>query len=164
MNLILELAGPAPSPDSVRRKVFGTDGGRIGRAVDCDWVFASPYVSRHHATVRYAEGTFYIEATGENGVAVSSPDAMLPQLERRALKSGDRLFIDEYEISVVLADSPASLAVEERAFGTTSPGALGSTPGGLGTSSSSLDPLLSLPGGRASEVTAPEVQWNASSS
>jgi len=51
MNLILELMGPAPSPASVRRKVFGTDGGRIGRAVDCDWVLASPYISRHHATV-----------------------------------------------------------------------------------------------------------------
>ena len=112
MNLVLELTGNTPSPDAVRRKVFGTDGGRIGRAVDCDWVFASPYISRHHATVRFAEGTFYIESTGENGVALNSPDAMLPQAERRALKNGDRLFIDEYEISVVLADSSASLSDE----------------------------------------------------
>src|SRR5689334_9815755 len=117
MNLILELTGPAPSPASVRRKVFGTDGGRIGRASDCDWVLASPYVSRHHATVRFAEGTFFIESTGENGVAMNSPGAMLPQLERRALKNGDRLFIDDFEIQVVLAESPVSLNTGPLGFG-----------------------------------------------
>jgi len=163
MNLILELAGEAPSPDSVRRKVFGTDGGRIGRAADCDWVLASPYVSRHHATVRFAEGTFYIESTGENGVAVSAPEAMLPRLERRALRNGDRLFIDEFEISVVLADSPASLAVAEQVCGPVS-GALTPAAAALGTPASALDPLLNLPGGRSSEPTAPEVAWNSSSS
>jgi len=156
MNLILELAGPAPSPASVRRKVFGTGGGRIGRAVDCDWVLASPYVSRHHATVRFAEGTFYIESAVENGVAVNSPDIMLPQLERRALKNGDRLFIDEIEIQVMLAESAVSAAVGE--------GALGPAAGALGTPAAALDPLLNLPGGRSAAPTAPEVPWNSSSS
>ena len=156
MNLILELTGPAPSPGTVRRKVFGTDGGRIGRAADCEWVLASPYVSRHHATVRFAEGTFYIESTGENGVAVNSPLAMLPQLERRALKNGDRLFIDEFEISVLLEESPVSRAVGE--------GALRPAAGALDTSSAALDPLLNLPGGHSATPTAPEVPWNASSS
>jgi type VI secretion system protein ImpI len=167
MNLILELAGHSPTPDSIRRKVFGTDGGRIGRAPDCDWVLASPYVSRHHATVRFAEGAFYIESTGENGVAVNAPEAMLPQLERRALKNGDRLFIDEFEISVALADSPASLA--DGAFGAAS-GALGTATGALGgaaalgTTSGALDPLLNLPGAREPGSAVPEVAWNASSS
>src|SRR5262245_13723982 len=158
MNLILELTGHTPSPDAIRRKVFGTDGGRIGRAVDCEWVFASPYVSRHHATVRYAEGTFFIESTGENGVAMNSPDAMLPQLERRALKNGDRLFIDDLEIHVVLGESAVSMGV--------APGALGPAPGGaLGApSGAALDPLLNLPGGRSAAPTSPEVPWNASSS
>ena len=168
MNLILELAGHVPAPDAIRRKVFGTDGGRIGRAADCDWVLTSPYISRHHATVRFAEGTFYIESTGENGVAVNVPEAMLPQLERRALKNGDRLFIDEYEISVALADSPASLAdgalgSAGGAFGTAT-GALGAAAGALDTSSGALDPLLNLPGARASGPAAAEVVWNASSS
>jgi type VI secretion system FHA domain protein len=163
MNLILELASPAPSPASVRRKVFGTDGGRIGRAADCDWVLASPYISRHHATVRFAEGTFYIESTGENGVAMNSPDAMLPQLERRALKNGDRLFIDELEIQVLIAESAVSLAVGQGALGST--GALGPATSALGPRpAAALDPLLNLPGGRSATPTAPEVPWNASSS
>ncbi len=87
--------------------------------MDCDWVLASPYISRHHATVRFAEGTFFIESTGENGVAMNSPDAMLPQLERRALKNGDRLFIDDLEIHVLLEESGLSRAVGEGAFGST---------------------------------------------
>ena len=149
MNLTLELIGPSPAPEAIRRKVFGTDGGRIGRAPECDWVLASPYISRHHATVRFAEGAFYIESTGENGVAVNSPDAMLPQRERRALKNGDRVFIDQHEISVALTDSPASLSV---------------TDGALGTASGALDPLLNLPGAGAAALAAPEVAWNTSSS
>src|SRR5262245_20837537 len=104
MNLILEVVGrSARDLGEGRRKVFGTEGGRIGRAPDCDWVLANPYISRHHATVCCIDGVFYIESMGENGVALNSAQAMLPQSERRALKSGDRLFIDEYEISVSLA-------------------------------------------------------------
>ena len=67
--------------------------------------------------MRFAEGTFFIESTGENGVAMNSPSAMLPQLERRALKNGDRLFIDDLEIQVLLADSPMSLAIGDDALG-----------------------------------------------
>jgi type VI secretion system protein ImpI len=107
MNLILEVVGRnARDLGEGRRKVFGTEGGRIGRAPDCDWVLQNPYISRHHATVCCINGIFYIESMGENGVALNNAQAMLPQLERRALKSGDRLFIDEYEITVSLSSGP----------------------------------------------------------
>lgn len=103
MNLTLEVTSPnGQSLGPARRKVFGPEGGRIGRAPDCDWVLANPYISRHHATVRWISGTYYIESTGENGVAINTAQALIPQRERRALKNGDRLFVDEYEITVAI--------------------------------------------------------------
>ena len=121
MNLTLEIVSPnAQSLGPSRRKVFGFEGGRIGRSPDCEWVLPNPYISRHHATIRWISGTFYIESTGENGVAVNSQQAMLPPLERRALKSGDRLFIDEYEIAVSLGAAeearPAPAAAASSGF------------------------------------------------
>jgi hypothetical protein len=99
--LTLEIVGgPDIAKLPSRSFTFGIDGGRIGRSPDCAWVLANPHVSRHHATIRWIGGTYYIESTGENGVAVNSRHAMLPQLERRPLHGGDRLFIDEYEITV----------------------------------------------------------------
>jgi type VI secretion system protein len=103
MELVLQIVnGDGPAARD-RRKVFGRAGGRIGRAVDCEWVLPSPYISRHHATVTHAGNTFYIESMGENGVALNDPAQMLAKFERHALKHGDRLFIDEMEIAVQLA-------------------------------------------------------------
>src|SRR5690349_8903194 len=105
MELVLQIVngGGAGARESERRKTFGRVGGRIGRAADCEWVLPSPYVSRHHATVSHAGNTFYIESTGENGLALNDPTQMLPRFDRHALKDGDRLFIDEMEIVVTLA-------------------------------------------------------------
>ena len=111
MNLVLELvAREGQVSGGEPRKVFGLEGGRIGRAADCEWVLPSPYISRHHATVCCIDGTFFIVSTGENGVALNHAQAMLPQLEQRALKDGDRLFIDEYEIAVAVLGTTAAQA------------------------------------------------------
>jgi type VI secretion system FHA domain protein len=101
MNLTLEIISANGSGlGAGRRKVFGVEGGRIGRAPDCDWVLPSPnkYVSRHHATILEADGVFYVKAEGENGVAINSPSALLPFATPSPIQNGDRLFIDEYEI------------------------------------------------------------------
>jgi predicted component of type VI protein secretion system len=104
LNLVLEVAGPkGHSLGETRRKVFDGAGGRIGRAPDCDWVLSSRYISRHHATVSCVDGAFHIESVGENGVAINDAQTMLPRLAPRALSSGDRLYIDEYEITVAIA-------------------------------------------------------------
>ena len=106
LNLVLEVAGPkGHSLGEARRKVFDGAGGRIGRAPDCDWVLANRYVSRHHATVSFVDGVFCIASAGENGVAINDVSVKLPQLEPRVLASGDRLYIDEYEIIVSIADA-----------------------------------------------------------
>jgi predicted component of type VI protein secretion system len=107
LSLVLEVAGPqGHSLGEARRKVFDGAGGRIGRAPDCDWVLSSRYISRHHATVSYVDGAFRIASVGENGVAVNDVVAKLPRLEARVLASGDRLYIDEYEIMVSIAEAP----------------------------------------------------------
>jgi type VI secretion system protein ImpI len=105
LTLILEISGnSAQDFAGERRKVFDSAGGRIGRASDCDWVLPNRYVSRHHATVSCIDGVFHIESISENGLAVNDAQNTLSRLERRALKSGDRLFIDEYEISVQIPE------------------------------------------------------------
>jgi predicted component of type VI protein secretion system len=107
LSLVLEVAGPqGHSLGEARRKVFDGAGGRIGRAPDCDWVLSSRYISRHHATVSYVDGAFRIASVGENGVAVNDVVAKLPRLEARVLASGDRVYIDEYEIMVSIAEAP----------------------------------------------------------
>lgn len=104
-KLILEVLGvPEWEVGDAWRKEFGAAGGRIGRAFDCDWVLSNRYMSRHHATVSCLDGVFYIEAIGENGVAVNEPDEKLPKHERRVLEDGDHLFLDEYEISVAISE------------------------------------------------------------
>ena len=106
LSLVLEVAGPqGHSLGEARRKVFDGAGGRIGRAPDCDWVLSSRYISRHHATVSYVDGAFRIASVGENGVAVNDVVAKLPRLEARVLASGDRLYIDEYEIMVSITEA-----------------------------------------------------------
>ena len=115
-TLILEVAGAqGQSLGEARRKVFNAAGGRIGRAPDCDWVLSNRYVSRHHATVSYADGAFHIASVGENGVAVNDARAVLPRQEPRILASGDRLYIDEYEITVAITSTANETAAAETA-------------------------------------------------
>jgi type VI secretion system FHA domain protein len=182
MNLTLEIASPnGQSLGPARRKVFGPEGGRIGRSPECEWVIPNPYISRHHATIRWISGTYYVESTGENGVAIGTAQAMIPKLERRALKNGDRLFIDEFEIAVgldaVVGDSSPSSASRSPAgpgVGAFSP-ADDDDPFDLGPTratrvladplespSDELDPLQHF-GGRTSPVTTAPRQdpsWN----
>jgi len=187
MNLTLEIVSPnGQTLGAARRKVFGLEGGRIGRAPDCEWVIPNPYVSRHHATIRWISGTFYIESTGENGVAVSTPQAMLPRLERRALQNGDRLFIDEYEITVALlgataegvqpalGSASAAFAPTDDPFADIAPGSgvlagsPGRPPSGSGLVDSleptleELDPLSKLSGrAPASVITSPRSEQHS---
>jgi type VI secretion system FHA domain protein len=176
MNLTLEvISSNGQGLGPARRKVFGPEGGRIGRGPDCDWVLANPYISRHHATVRWISGTYYIESTGENGVAINTPQAMIPQRERRALKSGDRLFVDEYEITVGIgvgvAETPRPAAGGLMSFapGDDPLGNLAATAQSpiladpLEPSHDELDPLKQLSGGvpgRAAPAARPEANWN----
>jgi type VI secretion system FHA domain protein len=180
VDLILEIVSPnGQILGAARRKVFGPQGGRIGRSPDCDWVIANPYISRHHATVRWISGTYYIESTGENGVAINAPQAMIPQRERRALRNGDRVFVDEYEMAVTIAGAasesapPASGGLGLMGFAPTDDPLAGLvTPAQsplladpLEPSNDELDPLKQLSGGSPrrpapAPTSQPEPNWN----
>jgi type VI secretion system protein ImpI len=162
MNLVLEIVTrEGQTPEGEPRKVFGIEGGRIGRASDCDWILPSPYISRYHATVCCIDGAFCIVSTGENGVALNDAQSALSQLEHRTLQDGDRLFIDEYEITVAISGAvPVAVRTEEPV---PAPGELEST--SLRTAFS-LDPLRkSTPAVLMSERSAPlpDAAWNHSS-
>jgi type VI secretion system FHA domain protein len=105
----LEIIGSASETlGAKRRKVFNATGGSIGRSPTSDWVLPDQFISSRHATVNYQHGVFYLEdAESTNGVFVNSPDNRLAKGERRALKTGDLILIDPYEIVVSIADEPA---------------------------------------------------------
>jgi type VI secretion system FHA domain protein len=107
MILTLEITGPREgTPWAESRKVFHATGGTIGRLPDNDWVLPDPYVSSRHARIRYANGVFHIEDTSTNGVFVNSPENRLTRGQPYALKSGDRIFIEPYEIQASIAAEP----------------------------------------------------------
>ncbi len=116
MILTLEITGPhARDLGPAHRKVFGVDGGTIGRLPDNDWVLPDRYVSNHHARIRFEGDTFYIEDTSTNGVFVNSPDNRLTRGKPQAIVSGDCIFIEPYEIPAAIsraftsADDPFGL-------------------------------------------------------
>jgi type VI secretion system FHA domain protein len=104
MILTLEVSGQhALNLGAGSRKVFHSAGGQIGRLPDNDWVLPDPYVSGHHARVQYRNGQFWLEDTSSNGVFVNSPENRLTRGKLHPLQSGDRLFIDVYEIRVTVS-------------------------------------------------------------
>lgn len=114
-TLTLEVLGrQAAQFGSRSRKVFPEIGGSIGRSEDCEWVLGAPGVSRIHAMVRYLNGIYFIEDRSTNGMLLNG--APLPRGEPSALKDGDRLQIDTFEISVQVqapgqaAEAPAAPA------------------------------------------------------
>jgi type VI secretion system FHA domain protein len=112
MILTLEVTGPqAQALGSGRRKVFGTEGGTIGRLPDNDWVLADPYVSGRHAIIRFVDGVFCIEDNSRNGIFVNGSSDRLVRGHAHAIKSGDRILIDPYEIDVQVDAQPGDFAV-----------------------------------------------------
>lgn len=108
MILTLQVVGErAQDLGAGSRKVFKGIGGTIGRLPDNDWVFADPYVSGRHALIRYVNGTYFIEDTSTNGVFINSLEHRLPKSQAHALRDGDRLYIDAYEIEVSIKEDPA---------------------------------------------------------
>jgi type VI secretion system protein ImpI len=174
MYLTLEVVSAnAASLAGTRRKVFSVEGGRIGRAPENDMVLSGVGVHRHHATVRFINGVFFIEGVGTNGIAVNNPDIVIPRNEPYPIKTGDKVFIDEFEISVATSakapeEGPAARPAARdagRIPDSTSPGARAPAPIVPGTENEEdLDPLrmLSSPGAAAPRPARPVVEsaWN----
>jgi predicted component of type VI protein secretion system len=112
MTLTLEVTGPqATSLGAASRKVFDAAGGTIGRLADNTWSLPDPYVSSRHAVIRFRDGVYYIEDTSTNGVFINSPDNPLTKGQPYALKSGDWILIEPYEIRVsIVSETPRAAA------------------------------------------------------
>jgi type VI secretion system FHA domain protein len=97
MTLTLEVINSqAAKLGPAHRKTFTVEGGTIGRLPDNDWVLPDPYISSHHARIRYKGDTFYIEDTSTNGVFINQN--RLTKNQPQALAQGDCISIEPYEI------------------------------------------------------------------
>lgn len=109
MSLTLEVIGEkAARMGGAVRKTF-TSGGTIGRLADSDWVFPDEYISGHHAKILFNGGSFLIEDTSTNGVFINSQRNRLAKGKPHPLRSGDTIFIDDYEVRVTLSQEPAAV-------------------------------------------------------
>jgi type VI secretion system FHA domain protein len=85
------------------RKTFGVEGGTIGRAPGNRWVLGEGYVSARHAAIQFVDGAFHIEDLGSrNGVFVN--DRRVEADSPCRLRSGDRIFIEPYEMVATIVD------------------------------------------------------------
>lgn len=85
-----------------RSRVFGVNGGSVGRAPDNDWVLPDPkrVVSGHHFIVQYHGGKYWLSDTSTNGVFVNDADDPVSVRGRCELRDGDRLRVGDYDIVV----------------------------------------------------------------
>jgi type VI secretion system protein ImpI len=95
------------------RKMFVGKDGSIGRSEECDWVLSASGVSRVHAMIRYVNGIYFIEDRSTNGMLLNG--SPLLKGDPAALKEGDRVRIDNFDISVRLQqDSETIVQVAPR--------------------------------------------------
>jgi type VI secretion system FHA domain protein len=180
MYLTLEVVSPqAASLGADRRRVVSERGLTIGRVPGNDWIIPDPYISKQHARISYANGSFFVESLGRNAIAIGTPGHTLPGNQPQPLRNGDRLFIDQYEmiVTAMQGDPPGMSVASDDPFAvlpaTGGPTAHGRNPqsasipdiwnGGLGgdlVDTGVVDPIDVLPGGRAKEPEPlPPVNW-----
>jgi type VI secretion system protein ImpI len=110
MQLTLEItSAKAATLGSGSRHVFSSEGGTIGRASSSDWILSHRKVSGRHAVISFHEGVFYIvDDSSANGVFINSTQNRLIPGKRYALKTGDQIIIDPYEIDVAISGERGS--------------------------------------------------------
>ncbi|WP_186110494.1 type VI secretion system-associated FHA domain protein TagH [Burkholderia gladioli] len=99
-SLTLAVQGERAERLAQREQRFDRRDGSIGRADDCDWVLGAEGVSRLHALIRYLNGLYFVEDRSTNGMLLNG--APLRKGDPAALRDGDRLQIDTFEIAVRL--------------------------------------------------------------
>lgn len=113
MILTLEITGPQGARLAAGGKQFTPSGGIIGRDKRSDWVLPHAKVSARHARITCADGVFFVEdSQSSNGTYLNSPKNRLTSGRPYPLKSGDRLLIGPYEISVSVSSSRPEGAYE----------------------------------------------------
>ena len=87
-----------------RSRVFGVNGGTIGRAPDNDWILPDPkrVLSGHHCEIEYRSGVFWLKDTSTNGVFVNEAEEPAFTIGPIELQDGDRLRMGDYDVLVSL--------------------------------------------------------------
>lgn len=118
--------------------------GTIGRAQENDLVLPDPsrYVSSHHATIEFRNGTYSVLDTSANGLCINDPSRKIGHGASVPLKDGDRLFIGDYEVQISL----------HAAFSSPSRGADFSEPQGSEKGPTATELLASLDNGAPSSM------------
>ncbi|MCU0975286.1 MAG: FHA domain-containing protein [Steroidobacteraceae bacterium] len=82
------------------RWTFGVNGGRIGRALDNDWVLidSQRYISAHHAEIEHRAGEWWICDLSTNGIFINDSQRPLGRGGRHRIADGDRIRVGPYDI------------------------------------------------------------------
>lgn len=85
-------------------RVFGDDGGTIGRSLQNDWILPDPdkYVSGQHATIDCRAGAYYLADVSTNGVYINGSNEPLGKGNPRRLFDGDAVRMGDFEMQVIL--------------------------------------------------------------
>jgi type VI secretion system FHA domain protein len=85
-----------------RSRVFGVNGGSVGRAPDNDWVLpdSKRIVSGHHFEVEYRGGAYWLKDMSTNGVFVNDSEEPVSVQGDVELRDGDQLRVGDYDIVV----------------------------------------------------------------
>lgn len=114
MNLVLTIT---KSPEGVSldqtERVFGEEGGAIGRGQGNAWPLTDPerFISSHHCSIEYENGVYYIADYSTNGTYVNHGEQPIGNGEREPLDDGMSITIGDYEFAVTLGQAkPAASA------------------------------------------------------
>lgn len=113
MALVLSIARqPEGSFVPDLRKVFGSEGGTLGRSADNTWQLPDPkrLVSASHASIRCAGDSYFLVDTSTNGVYVNDGKRPLGSGNQVRLSQGDRIFMGDYELVVEFVPGPPPIA------------------------------------------------------
>ena len=80
--------------------------GRLAARPAIRGVLMHDKVSSRHALISFRDGVFFIQDISRNGVSLNSPDNRLDCERPYALKAGDVIFIEPYEIDVSVETRP----------------------------------------------------------
>jgi len=85
-------------------RVFGEDGGTIGRSLESDWILPDPhrYLSGKHATIDFQSGAYYLADVSTNGVYVNDEEQPLGKGNPRRLFNGDKLRMGDFSFVITL--------------------------------------------------------------
>jgi exopolysaccharide/PEP-CTERM locus tyrosine autokinase len=85
-----------------RVRVFGEEGGDVGRALYSYWLLPDPkcYLSGHHCTILFRDGAFWVRDTSRNGVFVNGSEKPLGFGRKAKLAHGDEIKFATYKVQV----------------------------------------------------------------